>query len=155
MNAKQVLTTVASAIALSLLGNVSQAQAECPKAGTLKNFAQITAQSDIFNGCDVTTEVSFVGVGSGGYYVFSAYDLDGLTMFRVMPVGQPPSFNQLGALEAYSVVIEHKKADVVFSVKVGDTLRLRGAMDYRKANGYDTGIASRVFRAQSIEVIKK
>jgi hypothetical protein len=155
MTARQVLLTVASTIALSLLGNVSQAQAECPKAGTLKNFAQITAQADIFNGCDVTTEVSFVGAGAGGYYVFSAYDLDGLTMFRVMPVGQPPSFNQLGALEAYSVVIEHKKADVVFSVKVGDTLRLRGAMDYRKANGYDTGIASRVFRAQSVEVVKK
>lgn len=84
--------------------------------------------------------------GSGGYYVFSAYELDGLTMFRVMPLGQPPSFNQLGALEAYSVVIENKKADVVFSVKSGDILRLRGAMDYRKANGYDTGITSRVFR---------
>jgi hypothetical protein len=76
-------------------------------------------------------------------------------MFRVMPLGQPPSFNQLGALEAYSVVIEHKKADVVFTLKAGDTLRLRGTMDYRKANGYDTGIASRVFRAQSVEVVKK
>jgi hypothetical protein len=155
MTAKQILTTVASAIAMSLIGNVAQAQADCPKAGELKNFAQITAQADIFNGCDVTTEVSFVGVGSGGYYVFSAYELDGLTMFRVMPLGQPPSFSQLGALEAYSVVIEHKKADVVFSVKAGDTLRLRGTMDYRKANGYDTGIASRVFRAQSVEVVKK
>jgi len=155
MTAKQILSTVASAIAMSLIGNVAQAQANCPKAGTLKNFAQITAQADIFNGCDVTTEVSFVGVGSGGYFVFSAYDLDGLTMFRVMPLGQPPSFNQLGALEAYSVVIEHKKADVVFSAKVGDTIRLRGAMDYRKANGYDTGIASRVFRAQSVELVKK
>lgn len=155
MTAKQILTTVATAIAMSLISNVAQAQAECPKAGDLKNFAQITAQADIFNGCDVTTEVSFVGVGSGGYYVFSAYDLGGLTMFRVMPMGQPPSFNKLGALEAYSVVIENKKADVVFSIKSGDTLRLRGAMDYRKANGYDTGIASRIFRAQSVEVVKK
>lgn len=155
MKAKQILTTIATAIAMSLIGNVAQAQAECPKAGELKNFAQITAQADVFNGCDITTEVSFVGAGSGGYYVFSAYDLGGLTMFRVMPMGQPPSFNQLGALEAYSVVIEHSKADVVFSAKVGDTLRLRGAIDYRKANGYDTGIASRVFRAQSIEVVKK
>jgi hypothetical protein len=61
----------------------------------------------------------------------------------------------LGALEAYAVVIPHNKADVVVSVKAGDTLRLRGTMDYRKANGYDTGIASRVFRAQSVEVVKK
>lgn len=155
MNAKQILTFVASAIAMSLLGNVAQAQADCPEAGELKNFAQITAQAEVFNGCDVTTEVNFVATGGGGYYVFSAYELDGLTMFRVMPLGQPPSFSQLGALEAYAVVIEHKKADVVFSVKAGDTLRLRGTMDYRKANGYDTSIASRVFRAQSVEVVKK
>ncbi|MFM7602884.1 MAG: hypothetical protein ACKO7R_17075 [Pseudanabaena sp.] len=90
-----------------------------------------------------------MGVGSGGYFVFSAYDLDGLTMFRVMPMGQPPSFNQLGALEAYSVVIGHSKADVVFSAKVGDTLRLRGAMDYKKPMAM-TQVLPAVFFALSL-----
>jgi len=61
MNAKQILTTVASAIAMSLIGNVAQAQADCPKAGELKNFAQITAQAEIFNSCDVTTEAPIQG----------------------------------------------------------------------------------------------
>jgi hypothetical protein len=49
MNAKQIFTTVATAIAMSLIGNVGQAEAACPKGGELKNFAQITAQANIFN----------------------------------------------------------------------------------------------------------
>ena len=44
MKAKQILTTVASAIAISFVGNVAQAQANCPKAGELKSFAQIMTQ---------------------------------------------------------------------------------------------------------------
>jgi hypothetical protein len=143
---------------MSLIGNVAQAQADCPKAGTFKSFAQITAQAEIFNGCDVTTEVSFVIAGSGNY-TFTLHDLEGLTIFRVMSMGQPLSFNQLGALEAYAVVIENKKADVIFSIKSGETLRLRGAMDFRKLPSrnimMDLGIMSRVFRAQSVEVVKK
>ena len=59
MKAKQILTTVASVIAMSVIGNVAEAQANCSKAGEFKNFAQITAQAEVFNGCDVTTEVNF------------------------------------------------------------------------------------------------
>lgn len=154
MKAKQILTTVAAAIAMSLVGNVAQAQAECPKAGTLKNFAQITAQAEVFNGCDVITEVSFVVTGAGNF-TLTAYDLNGLTLFRVMPLGQQSSCNPLGGLDAFFVTIPNDKADPVFTLKTGDTLRLRGFIDFRKFNGYDTGIASRLFRAQSIEIVKK
>ena len=154
MTAKQILTTVASAIAMSLIGNVAQAQADCPKTGELKNFAQITAQADIFNGCDVTTEVSFALTGAGNL-ALQAYDLNGLTLVRVMPLGQESSCNFLGGLDAFVIAIPNDKADPVFALKTGDTLRLRGTIDYRKTNGYDVGNASRLFRAQSIEVVKK
>jgi hypothetical protein len=154
MKAKQILTTVATAIAMSLIGNVGQAQAECPKAGELKNFAQITAQAEIFNGCDVTTEVSFALTGAGNL-ALQAYDLNGLTLVRVMPLGQQSSCNFLGGLDAFVIAIPNDKADPVFALKTGDTLRLRGSIDYRKNSGHDMGSASRVFRAQSVEVVKK
>ena len=153
MTAKQILTTFATAIAMTLVGNVAQAQAECPKAGTLKSFAQITAQAEIFNGCDVTTEVSFVATGKGNN-MFAAYSFDGETVIRVMPVGQLPESTPFG-VEAYVISIANDKADPVFTLKAGDTVRLRGAIDFRKFNGYDLGVASRVFRAQSVEVGKK
>ncbi|MCA6587390.1 MAG: hypothetical protein ACK5U6_04485 [Pseudanabaena sp.] len=147
MNAKQILTTVASAIAMSLIGNVAQAQANCPKAGELKSFAQITAQAEVFNGCDVTTEVRFVATGKGNN-MFAAYSFDGETVFRVMPLGQVD-------IETYGISIANSKADPVFTLKTGDILRLRGSIDFRKFNNYDVGNASRLFRAQSIEVVKK
>ena len=153
MKAKQILTTVATAIAMSLIGNVAQAQAECPKAGTLKNFAQITAQAEIFNGCDVTTEVNFVATGTGNN-AFIAYDFSGVTVFRVMPLGQEPVTTPLG-IEAYGVSIANDRADVVFTLKTGDKLRLRGSVDFRKYADHDLGVSSRVFRAQSVEVVKK
>jgi hypothetical protein len=155
MQAKQILTTVASAIAMSLMGNVAQAQADCPKAGELKNFAQITAQAEIFNGCDVTTEVSFVVSGKGGQ-ALRQYDLSGWTVFQVMPLGQQAICNTNGGLDAFLITIPNDKADPIFTLKTGDTLRLRGAIDFRKTdNGYDVGNASRLFRAQSVEVVKK
>jgi hypothetical protein len=128
MKAKQILTTVATAIAMSLIGNVAQAQAECPKAGELKNFAQMTAQSEIFNGCDVTTEVSFILTGTKGS-ALSAYDLNGQTLIIVMPLGQQSSCNPLGGLDAFLATIPNDKADPVFTLKTGDTLRLRGFID--------------------------
>ncbi|MFM7603415.1 MAG: hypothetical protein ACKO7R_19800 [Pseudanabaena sp.] len=153
MKAKQILTTVASAIAMLLTSNVVQAQAECPKAGTLKNFAQITAQAEVFNGCDVTTEVSFIATGKGNN-MFGAYNFDGETVFRVMPLGQEAVATPFG-IEAYGISIANDKADPVFTLKTGDVLRLRGSVDFRKFNGYDVGVGSRVFRAQSVEVVKK
>jgi hypothetical protein len=43
MTAIQFLTT----IALSLMSNVAQAQADCPKAGELKNFAHYVTDRNI------------------------------------------------------------------------------------------------------------
>ena len=155
MNLKQIVSIVATAIAMSLIGNVAQAKAECPKAGELKNFAQITTQAEeIFNGCDVTIEVSFALSGAANLSL-QEYDLKGLTLFRVMPLGQQSSCNFLGGIDAFPVAIPNDKADPVFTLKTGDVLRLRGSIDYRKVNGYDMGNASRLFRAQSIEVVKK
>jgi len=154
MNLKQIVSTVATAIAMSLIGNVAQAQAECPKAGELKNFAQITGQAEIFSGCEVTTEVSFVVTGRGNNSLV-AYDLSGQTVFKVMPLGQQSNCNFLGGLDSFVVAIPNEKADAIFTVKTGDTLRLRGSVDYRKFNSYDVGNDSRLFRAQSIEVVKK
>jgi len=153
MKAKQILTTVTTAIVMSLIGNLAQAQADCPKSGELKSFAQITAQAEIFNGCDVTTEVSFVATGKGNN-MFAAYDFSGLTVFRVMPLGQLPESTPFGN-EGYAVSIQNDKADAVFKVKTGETLILRGSVDFRQFNGYDLGVASRAFRAQSVDVMKK
>ncbi len=83
------------------------------------------------------------------------YDLRGLTLFRVMPLGQQSSCNFLGGLDAFVIAIPNDKADPIFTLKTGETLRLRGTIDYRKTNGYDIGNASSLFRAQSVEVMKK
>ena len=72
-----------------------------------------------------------------------------------MPLGQQSSCNFLGGLDAFVIAIPNDKADPVFALKTGDTLRLRGTIDYRKTNGYEVGNASRLFRAQFIEVVKK
>ena len=146
MKAKQILTTVATAIAMSLIGNVAQAQADCPKAGDLKSFAQITAQAEIFNGCDVTTEVNFGSVFTAKDAYASLHgNLDGFTLIYVYSVNGSDI-----------VAIPNDKADSIFTLTPEQPLSLRGMIDYKKI-GLDNGnnISSILFRAQSIEVVKK
>jgi len=78
-----------------------------------------------------------------------------MTVFLVMPLGQQVNAAPLCLDAAFAVSLPNDKADPIFTVKTGDKLRLRGSMEYRKFNGYDTAMGSRFFRAQSIEVVQK
>lgn len=61
---KAIIALTFMTIFMGIVGGAAQAQQVCPKDGEFKNFAQIVAQSEIFNGCDVTTDVKFVQLDS-------------------------------------------------------------------------------------------
>lgn len=49
------------------------------------------------------------------------------------------------------VSIPNDKADPLFNLKVGDSLRLRGSIDYRKNNSINSSYG--IFRANSFEIV--
>ena len=141
-------------IAMNVLGGAAQAQQNCPKAGELKNFAQIAAQAEIFNGCEVTTDVKFGGfpdptIGNVYSAPIYGYDLKGSTLISV---------TSLNGSSMMLVSVANDKADPLFNLKSGDSLRLRGAVDYRKIgtrniNAVSGGVSVSIFRSQSFEVL--
>ena len=127
-------------IAMNVLGGAAQAQQNCPKAGELKNFAQIASQAEIFNGCEVTTDVRFMSIMPSLYInslpKFGFRDLDGYIFVLVGSTNGNASM---------TVSVANNKADPWFNLTSQDSLRLRGAVDYRG------GLA--IFRVQSFEVL--
>lgn len=132
---------------------MAEAKNQCPEAGTKIPFAQLISQTEIFKGCDVTTEVQFIAAGQGGN-ALSVFDLSGQTIFQVIPLGQ-----RLPDADANNISfagVPHAAAAVIFSAATGDRLLMRGRMDYKRFEftNIDSGVSNRLFRAEWIKPAK-
>ena len=110
-------------------------------------FSQLTAQAQTYNGCAVTTEVSFVGTGAGN---MAGLSRPGQTVFRVMPPNQTPTANALGGSDANYVFVPDSAATAIFSASPGARLRLSGHIEFTTASGYDLGSGGRPFMATTV-----
>ncbi|PTN32680.1 hypothetical protein [Desulfonatronum sp. SC1] len=96
-------------------------------AGTEVPFAKVmdpTFASD-YIGSDVSTIAEFVANGTGAWLL--NYPMTGKVVFRCRPVGATDEKNPLsGEVKADFVVLPKDKSDLVFALKPGDQIRLRG-----------------------------
>lgn len=123
--------------------------ASCPPPGTRVPYAQLLAQTRNYVGCDVETEVAYVGAGMGGL-VGGNVAREGHSIFRVMPPGQAPSSGPLG-MDFSFLTLPDASAGALFSAAAGQRFLARGAMEMQaNQGGYDPGNFGRTLRATSI-----
>lgn len=123
--------------------------ASCPAPGTRVPYAQLLAQTRNYVGCDVETEVAFVGAGMGGL-VGGNVAREGQSIFRVTPPGQAPSSGPLG-MDFSFLTLPDASAGVLFSATAGARFVVRGTMEMQaNQGGYDPGNFGRTLRATSI-----
>ena len=135
----------------SSLGSVSTVERSttCPPPGTRVPYAQLLAQTRSFVGCEIETEVSFVGVGMGGL-VGGSVGREGHSIFRATPPGQAPSSGPLGADFSY-LTLPDGAAGPLFSATAGQRFLARGSMEMQSyGSNYDSGNTSRILRASSV-----
>lgn len=145
---------VAALLALSLVhcsapqggGTLMERSTSCPVSATRVPYAQLIAQTRSYVGCDIETEVAFVGAGSGGLLTGNH---PGYSLFRVVPPGQSPSSGALG-MDFSFLVLPDASAGVLFSASAGQRFLVRGTMEVRLTNGYDPGSWGRTLVATRI-----
>ncbi len=96
-------------------------------AGTEVPFAKVmnVTYADDYSGADIVTIAEFVAAGHGSYGCnYSTYNK---VVFRCLPPGEKGEKNPLsGEVMPFFVSIDKEKADILFSLKTGDKLKLRG-----------------------------
>jgi hypothetical protein len=127
-------------------GTLMERAASCPAVATRIPYAQLLAQTRSYVGCDIETEVAFVGAGSGGLLTGNH---PGYSLFRVVPPGQSPSSGALG-MDFSFLVLPDAAAGVLFSAAAGQRFLARGTMEVRLNNGYDPGSWGRSLIATSV-----
>jgi hypothetical protein len=111
-----------------LLMSVTALAGTCPAPGTEVPFAK--AMNEAFAadyvGCDITARVEFFAAGGTPNYIWSSLKgLDGKVPFRVVVPGQHPG-NEPFDIPPH-VFLPKDKSDIVFTLKKGDLLIIRGA----------------------------
>ena len=129
----------------------------CPSPGTEVPFAKLVTPgyAEDYVGCDVTTFAQFVAPGAGAWVL--PVPIEGKAVFRVLPQGVTGERNPLsGEIQANFVVIPKGAGDLVFKLKAGDMVRLRGGTYVETATAYGKllgvgGFSSIVFVATAME----
>ena len=123
-------------ITLSCLTAYSQT-GTCPDSSTITKFTKLM---DIqfakeYEGCTLKTEAIFLGTGNGGYKIPSRYKK--LVIFRAYPEGQKPENNALtGQPVGNFCFIDKSKSDLIFNLKSGDKILLKGKVEITGSIGY-------------------
>lgn len=129
----------------------------CPSPGTEVPFAKLVTPgyAEDYVGCDITTLAQFVAPGAGAWAL--PVPIEGKTVFRVLPQGVAGERNPLsGEIQANFVVIPKAAGDLMFRLKAGDIVRLRGGTYVESATAYGKllgvgGFSSIVFIATAME----
>lgn len=130
-------------------GSAVAPSASCPAAGTRVPYAQLLTQTRNFVGCDVETEVAFVGVGMGGT-VGNSVAREGHSIFRSNPPGQGSASGPLSADFSF-LTVPDALATPLFSASAGQRFVVRGVMEMQEyGSGYDFGSLGRILRASSV-----
>lgn len=127
-------------------GTLMERSTTCPVSATRVPYSQLLAQTRSYVGCDIETEVAFVGAGSGGLLTGNH---PGYSLFRVIPPGQAPSSGALG-MDFSFLVLPDASAGALFSASAGQRFLVRGTMEVRLTNGYDPGSWGRTLVASRV-----
>lgn len=123
--------------------------ASCPPPGSRVPYAQLLAQTRNYVGCDIETEVAFVGTGMGGL-VGGNVAREGHSVFRVTPPGQAVASGPLG-MDFSFLTLPDPAAGLLFSATAGQRFLARGAMEMQESQGgYDPGNLGRTLRATRV-----
>lgn len=123
-------------------------QNSCPAPGTRVPFAKVKALPQVFVGCDVETEVSFVATGWGNQICVEA-PADDKASFQIAEPGGAPQSTPFGTF-GYMGLIQKSAGDLIFEAKAGDRLVLRGGTHFSQYQGQAAGVGSSCFVATSV-----
>lgn len=108
---------------------LERAAKQCPEPGTVLPLTKVMNPSFIrdYERCDVVVDATFLKMGNDGY-VLGNYDTSQNTTFQILPPGGAPTQSPLGGV-TFGVFagISKSQSDVLFELKSGDPIRLRGA----------------------------
>ena len=79
-----------------------------------------------YKGCDIVVEATFLKTGNSGY-VLGKYDTSANTTFQVLEPGGAPQASLGGHSFGIFAGIPKSQSDLLFDLKQGDTILLRGA----------------------------
>jgi hypothetical protein len=98
----------------------------CPPPGTEVPFAKVInpAFASDYVGCDITVRVQFFSSTANPFHWDLVKGTSGKVPFQVVVPGQLPTSPQVEP----HVFLPKDKADVIFSMKVGDLILIRGAL---------------------------
>jgi hypothetical protein len=100
---------------------------KCPPAGSEILFAKLMNPgfADDYVGCDVVTTAQFFASGAGENVL--KMSLEDKVVFRCLPPGATGEKNPLsGETDANFVVVPKASSNLVFELKPGDLVKLRG-----------------------------
>jgi hypothetical protein len=102
----------------------------CPPPGTEVPFAKVIneAFASDYVGCDITVKVEFLTSSASPYHWDYVKGTSGKVPFQVVVPGEQPSSGPLGPAPQPHVFLSKDRADVIFSMKKGDLIILRGAL---------------------------
>ncbi|MGE0448521.1 MAG: hypothetical protein AB7Q29_02960 [Vicinamibacterales bacterium] len=104
-----------------------------------------------FKGCDIVVEATFLQVGTPQGFKLGGYDVKKNTTFQVLEPGGTPQtlpFSKEGA--GTFVGVPKADAQILFELKKGDRLLLRGAPLTLKAAFGLASIGAAIFHAESV-----
>lgn len=122
--------------------------ASCPAPGSRIPYAQLLAQTRSYVGCDIETEVAFVGTGAGG--LVGVNTPQGNSLFRVAVPGQALASGPLGGDFSF-LTLPDAAASPLFSASAGQRFLVHGSIAMQEhQGGYDPGAWGRTLRATQV-----
>ena len=157
MSQKYAAVLASTVTALVLLpisvgaGSQEKLPSYCPPPGTTVPFTKAVNPSFIkdFKGCDIVVEATFLKMGTPQGFRLGGYDTKKNTTFQVLePEGVPQS--AFGQSVGTFAGTPKANSDILFKLKQGDSLLLRGAPAKLSTMFGLASIGAAVFHANSV-----
>lgn len=100
----------------------------CPESGSVVSLTKVMNPSFIhdYQGCDMVVDATFLKTGNEGY-MLGQYDTSNNTTFQVLAPGSAAQIGFGGMSFGIYAGIPKEKSDVLFELKPGEKIQLRGA----------------------------
>jgi hypothetical protein len=160
MMTQKSFVSLAVAVALVFLasgfganGQEKKLPSACPPAGTQVPLTKAMSPSFIgdFKGCDIVVEATFFQMGTPQGFKLGGYDVKKNTTFQVLePGGTPQAFPFSNEGSGTFAGIPKANSQILFELKKGETLLLRGAPVKLKTMFGLASIGAAIFHAESV-----
>ena len=157
MTQKYAVVLASAITALALLpisvgaGPKERLPSHCPPPGTTVPLAKAMNPSFIkdFKGCDIVVEATFLKMGTPQGFKLGGYDTKKNTTFQVLEPGAEPQ-SVFGQSIGTFAGTPKGKSDILFQLKQGDSLLLRGAPVELSTMFGLASIGASIFHADSV-----